>query len=229
MNMSVPKILVKINNDTWNCPECEYYTDKLINLRRHANRKHTITITTLERKTLTDVENDEKRKKYKRDKKRAKARESKRELIDLESALVQGVYGCSDSILTYKKSTISNAGNGVFANIDILKGDVLTIYSGAVHSKEPTEIEYTIKMSDGSFLAGDTTPQLGNGLGSFINRSWTLKNCEFVEDDVHRVVMIVATKKIKKGNELFTTYGRGYRLKKQKPDQKLAFLKPKSK
>ena len=72
-----------------------------------------------------------------------------------------------------------------------------------------------------------TGPQPGNGLGSFINRSAAKKNCEIEEDEDYQLLIVVATKKIKKGNELFTTYSRGYRFKRPKFEMKQSILMPK--
>ena len=134
------------------------------------------------------------------------------------------MFGCEDPILLCKKSSIPTAGNGVFSNTDIRKGDVITVYSGERVDEKPKCPEYVIQLQDGSYLFGNSHPQVGNGLGSFINRSLAKKNCEFVEDEDYQQLIVVATKKIKKGLELFTTYSRGYRLKRMKVKRKQSIL-----
>jgi len=136
------------------------------------------------------------------------------------------VLGCEDETVLYKKSSIPSAGNGVFTNADIRKGDVITIYSGERVDEKPKSPEYVIQLQDGSYLLGDSNPQVGNGLGSFINRSSVKKNCEIVENEDYQQLVVVATKKIKKVFELFSTYSRGYRLKRMKVEWKPAFLLP---
>lgn len=147
-------------------------------------------------------------------------------MFDIDTALCPGVFDCEDPIVLYKKSTIPNAGSGVFANTNFRKGDAITIYSGEKVDNEPNDSEYAIQLQDGSYMFGNNTPQVGNGLGSFINHSSVKKNCEFVEDGDYQKLIIVATKKIKNGNELYTTYSRGYRLKHRKIEIKPAFLLP---
>ena len=138
--------------------------------------------------------------------------------------LIRHYAGCEDPIVLYKKSSIPTA---VFANTNIRKGDAITIYSGKKADNEPNDSEYAIQLQDGSYVVGNNTPQVGNGLGSFINRSSANKNCEIVEDEDYQKLIVVATKKIKYGNELFTNYSRGYRLKHRKIEMKPAFLFPK--
>ena len=114
-----------------------------------------------------------------------------------------------------------------FTNTDIRKGDVITIYSGENVDDKPNDGEYVIQLQDGSYVIGNSTPQPGNGLGSFINRSVAKKNCEIEEDEDFQLLIVVTTKKVKKENELFTTYSRGYRLKRMAVEIKESVLLPK--
>ncbi|CAK4723659.1 unnamed protein product, partial [Aphanomyces euteiches] len=67
------------------------------------------------------------------------------------------------------------------------------------------------------YMEGINVPKIGKGVGSFINReergnSLTRKNCEFeYTPGGARKLWTVVTKKIKQGQELFTTYSRGIR------------------
>ena len=162
-----------------------------------------------------------------RERKRRKAKARQRPLFDIEKALIHGVVDCREPIVFYQASSIANAGNGVFAGVDIRKGDVVTIYSGERTDEKPIDGEYVVQLQDGSYITGERSPKAGNGFGSFINRSSRQKNCEFVEDEDWQKVFVVATKKIKKGAELFTTYGKSYRLKRFKSKVKLRKLLPK--
>ena len=105
----------------------------------------------------------------------AKAR--RRPLFNIDKALVHGIVNCQNPILFYKTSSIPHAGNGVFANVDIRKGDVITIYSGKRTDEKPIDGEYVVKLQDNSYAIGDRIPKAGNGFGSFTNRSSMRKNC----------------------------------------------------
>lgn len=149
-------------------------------------------------------------------------------MFDNDTALVRGVVGCQDPLLIYKTSSVPHAGNGLFANVELRKDDVVTIYSGKRTDEKPTDGEYVLQLRDGSYVIGNSSPKAGNGLGSFINRSSKQKNCEIVEDEDWQKIFIIVTKRIKQGAELFTKYDRGYRLKKRQPPQvKLVTLLPK--
>ena len=61
-----------------------------------------------------------------------------------------------------------------------------------------------------------------------LGRSPTVHQCErIVEDEDWQQLLVIATKKIKKGDELFTTYGRCYRLKRSQTKVKIKILLPK--
>ncbi len=223
--------LVEEYDSKWICPDesCDYTTDKIINLRRHVQRNHNFRITICTRRILTwyltKEQKRERRNKQKREQKRRKAKE--RNLLDIDTALTRGTFQCQEPVVSYKKSLIPNAGNGVFATTDIRKDHAITVYSGEKVDDKPNCSEYVIQLQDGSYLIGDSTPQVGNGLGSFINRSAAKKNCEFEENEDYEQLIVVATKNIKKGDELFTTYSRGYRLRRQKTQTRQSVLLPK--
>lgn len=148
-----------------------------------------------------------------------------------------------------RKSTIPNAGYGVFATEDIKMGDELTWYAGQiVPHKDVTCKTHTRSLFsqrwaiDGTCLPNGTKisqdhnerrEQLkGTGLGAFFNHAdGEKKNAEFVlvdapqveeayqrflkgrpfaPDPKWRIIVVKATKHIRKGEEIFVSYGHDY-------------------
>lgn len=218
---------VEAKGNRWTCPGCEYATDKVVNLREHVGRHHDFRLTTVPTWHLTTEQKKRLKNKADRERKRRKSKQTRTVLFDIDTALTRGVYQCQEPMVSYKKSSIPNAGNGVFANTDIRKDHAITVYSGEKVDDKPNCSEYVIQLQDGSYVIGDSTPQVGNGLGSFINRLAAKKNCEIEENEEYQQLIVVATKNIKKGDELFTTYSRGYRLKRQKTQARQSILLPK--
>jgi len=180
MPMSITFVQAKDNR--WFCPDdgCDYTTDKIGYLRKHVGRHHDFRITSVSSWYLTKEQKKSLKNKADRERNRRNSKKKQRQLFDIDTALCRGVFGCEDPILLCKKSSIPTAGNGVFANTDIRKGDVITVYSGERVDEKPKCPEYVIQLQDGSYLFGNSDRQVGNGLGSFINRLSAKKNCEFV-------------------------------------------------
>lgn len=161
--------------------------------------------------------------------------------------------------LMIAKSTITNAGNGLFAKRDFEAGEPITGYEGflvdqkearkLVKQKEDTHLRTLIsqryvldgtKLADGALIDTENPlPQmLGKGGGAFVNDNGASgANAEFefaddafnrsVDDAIEReikggpinrsqykpegrIVFLLATKKIKKGNEIFVYYGEDF-------------------
>ena len=119
-------------------------------------------------------------------------------------------------LLEVKTFTIEDAGLGVFAKQDVLKGTYFTVYAGRFKalSTEPSDVEYTIQV-EGGYVFGLKKPVAKKGVASFINRAdrklkcWM--NCEFWELEDHTVVA-VATQNVRAGCEFFAAYSKGYRI-----------------
>ena len=120
-------------------------------------------------------------------------------------------------------SNIPNANRGVFANIQLMERQIFTKYEGELRETPPEdshEKQYTIEIEQMKrkkhrvarkhYLVGLCEPKVGYGLGSFINHSEELQNCEFVVDSDRRTVWVVATKNINEGEELYVTYGKDF-------------------
>ena len=217
---------IELVDGKYSCPieGCDAEYEKLASLRRHCERAHQQSITT--KGPPLSSEDQKKRQREYSAKHRLKMAPSKkrktrsnttlRPLYDYDDAERMGVYGCRNPILDYRPSIIPEAGNGLFALQELLPGDIVTWYSGTESTTPPEDKTYTIQLND-KYFNGIRVPKKNHGLGSFINCesrdiSKTRRNCEFVECDHQKHKCYVEiTKKIKAGNELITTYSRGYR------------------
>jgi hypothetical protein len=134
--------------------------------------------------------------------------------------LVSGRQRTYKSTCIYKTSTVPGAGHGVFATRHFYPGDLITIYSYSkiISSKEMPDLkgklEYDYVLTCGDLskcFVGLTVPELGKGLGSFINAPGSSRevNCKFKYDKTLNTPYIVATKHIWKGTELFMSYNKG--------------------
>ena len=129
--------------------------------------------------------------------------------------------GLTDRLVEYGPSSIKNAGNGIHAGEMLFVNDIVTQYSGKLTRKKPTtpkECEYCMDLSN-RFLIGDFTPVLNKGLASFVNREERgvnkRKNCVIIEGDDKKLAYLHVTKPIKKGEELVTVYGKGYKINRK--------------
>lgn len=127
--------------------------------------------------------------------------------------------------LFIQQSQLLNAGDGLFTSIDIYKDEVIACYQGeTLTSKEAArraknnDDAYFINMLDGTILDSKKI----FCFAKYANDSQGLKktaypyNAEIGLNDEEEVCLI-ATKKIKKGEEIFCSYGKKYwqKFKKQ--------------
>lgn len=125
-----------------------------------------------------------------------------------------------------KASSINNAGDGLFATKDFKKGDFICWYNGVFI--EPPVIEngyydsdYLLKIP-GSDLYIDAEDPL-SCYGRFINDGLSKKNsnCKFIDYDDVYAAGVIATRKIKQGDEIFVSYGHDYWIEPRR-NQKLS-------
>lgn len=118
--------------------------------------------------------------------------------------------------MVYGPSLIPSAGNGLFASIPLIRGDVVTRYDGRVCATEPEDPRYAIAFDIlPLFLGGIRVPVKGCGLASFVNKESCVaamkpKKCEMVQVSMNHYIQMV--KDIKTGDELYTTYSKRYRI-----------------
>jgi hypothetical protein len=127
--------------------------------------------------------------------------------------------------LVVKKSNIAHpdAGNGLFADRDFRKNELVTFYDGrqmdASESKQLADKSYLRTLhSQHSAIDGlrDASSAQGRGGGSFANdgRNEFNANVKFVSKDdsltAVRTIYLQALRPIPKGEEIFVSYGKGY-------------------
>ncbi len=139
-----------------------------------------------------------------------------------------------------KPSSITNAGNGVFTTRKIAKGEYLTQYSGRIVRHDMTNSEYSQRLPDGRILVGDPHSQDPHLAGQLINdanmiefddvESLRQNTLRYIQESPEKAntcmewnpelqtLFAVATRKIKKGEELFCSYGISYWLKRPLQD-----------
>ena len=125
--------------------------------------------------------------------------------------------------LQVKKSGIQGAGQGLFFvgtkdKDKLKKGERVTYYSGKEIVREPIEGDYVMRVSSKQYLDGEHKQ---NHVGRYINSSKGSRkrpNVKFsgttqIRNQMGRPsIPIIATRTIKKGDELLANYGRSYRI-----------------
>lgn len=219
--------MIELVNGEYVCPQggCGYANKILDSLRKHCKRAHQQSIT-----TKGPPLSAEDRKRRHREcvaqyrlktapskKRKTRAKKPLRNTYDYKDAEQNGVYGCRNPILAYCESKIPEAGNGIFALEELIPGDIVTWVAGTESTTPPKDKKYTLLMGNNKYFNGIRVPQEKHGLGSFINCesreiSKARLNCVFIACDRQKhKLYIEITKKIKAGDELYTTYGHGYR------------------
>ena len=118
------------------------------------------------------------------------------------------------------KSTIPNAGKGIFAARNYDKDEFVTYYSGKVTHYKPYDCTYVVKLRDRSrgklalYVDGEY-PLKKTHVGHIINHYPAGKNVELTWDsskkrNPQRWIEFRTTRKVKKGEEFFWDYGEDY-------------------
>lgn len=207
------------------CPECMYTCSVQKTIREHCRRVHGMGATFKVKATVEELRSRQRgyeRKFCAKQTARIRVAKSLNDRMDFNTtdADTRGVYQAADPIVCYGPSSITGAGSGVFACVPLRDGDVVTRCEGDITVKKPSDPEYAIQVDSGTFFDAIRRPIVGKGIASFVNRESRdtstnprcYKNCEIVS--IGQSLYVQVTKNIPKGRELFTTYSRGYRLKK---------------
>ena len=125
-----------------------------------------------------------------------------------------------------KKSTIPNAGKGLFAKKDFGKGDAIVRYTGDMVKTENGEkpegfknSHYVLELSEMRAIdAARTNAADGRLINSPKGFPQARANCRFAADHRRGIVTIRAQRKIKKGEELFINYGRNFSFTDEIPE-----------
>ena len=115
--------------------------------------------------------------------------------------------------LSVKKSSIPGAGYGLFAETTFKKGEHIVQYTGEVLTTDQYDKRYGddelgaygITLNDNQVIDAAKTSSGVARYACDYHGSGKKNNAEYVTDDEE--VWIVATKKIKPGDEIFTDYG----------------------
>lgn len=111
-----------------------------------------------------------------------------------------------------KKSSIKNAGKGLFAKVRINKGDHIGYYTGKYLTAKQIEREpyvsskYIMTVTKNCYILGEGK---GSGFVSFINHS-NKPNAEIIVSTRWKTSRIAAIKNIKPGEEIFYNYSDEY-------------------
>lgn len=121
-------------------------------------------------------------------------------------------FGENSEVVEIKNSKITDAGKGLFAKKKIKKGDFICWYFGVLIEKDFVLNEYY----DSDYLLSNPHNELiidaadpSSCYGRYINDSLGLKknNAEFIFYDNTFSAGVIATKNIKKGEEIYLSYG----------------------
>jgi hypothetical protein len=120
--------------------------------------------------------------------------------------------------LYIQDSQITNAGKGLFTAIDIYKDEIISFFKGEILTEIEAEKraqlgndKYFMNMLDGSILDAMHTEcfaKYANDAEAFSKLEFK-NNSKITLDDEDNVCLI-ATKKIKSGDEIFCSYGAKY-------------------
>ncbi|WP_309641621.1 SET domain-containing protein [Flavobacterium sp.] len=122
-------------------------------------------------------------------------------------------------------SQLPNAGNGLFTAIDIYKDEIIAVFNGeiltdvaATSKAKKGENAYFMNLINGKILDCQST----NGFAKYANDAngfaqSSFKNKSKIALDEGNNVCLIATSKIKMGEEIFCSYGRKYWKARAKP------------
>lgn len=95
---------------------------------------------------------------------------------------IEGVFGAPFCPIEYRPSSIPGAGNGIFATVDLIPGDIVTWYSGKFSSDEPVNKTYAVAVRGGYI----------DGLSSIANLEVKAKVSAKVNEHFHKTRQAMA-------------------------------------
>ncbi len=115
-------------------------------------------------------------------------------------------------------SQLPDSGNGLFSTIDIYKDEIISVFKGEILTQKQAKLraknnqdQYFINRIDGSILDSKKTKcfaKYANDAKGF-TRSLFTNNAKIALDENNNICLI-ATRKIKTGEEIFCDYGKKY-------------------
>ena len=135
----------------------------------------------------------------------------------MEHGTVAGFYlmchASAEQPFVARPSLIEGAGLGLFALREFRAGDVLLEYAGTVHRTRDALRErdksYLMRLGEQTYVDARSHPHI---MARYINdcRNAMLYNVRFDKRPAERRALVVATRRIVEGDELFVDYGRIY-------------------
>jgi uncharacterized protein len=128
------------------------------------------------------------------------------------------IEAAEEEYLCIGPSQIPNSGQGLFTVIDIYKGEIISLFKGEILTDEEVkfresqgEHQYFICLLDGRMMDSKNVECFAKYANDAVGKSSSAftNNAKITLDDDGNVCL-VATKNIKGGSEIFTSYGVGY-------------------
>ncbi|KAF0701930.1 hypothetical protein AaE_016232, partial [Aphanomyces astaci] len=128
------KLVLKKSDGNFECPNCSSRYTNVRSLRAHCKRKHGVTVTVFEKKTIVHKQEQAKARKARwtatktaiRAMRAKPIKASKRDTFTFANARLRGAHEAVNPFVKIGESTIPGAGRGLFAAIDLLPGDICT-------------------------------------------------------------------------------------------------------
>lgn len=123
-------------------------------------------------------------------------------------------YNNTNFILNVKKSNIKNAGNGLYSVQNIPKDTMIGFYKGNILFGNNKITDYSFEISPKYFIDASEFPRCYIAMINDAQNSQFVNNCEFrmIENKIKKnnKICLYSIKDIKKGDELFASYGEEY-------------------
>jgi SET domain-containing protein len=123
-------------------------------------------------------------------------------------------YNNTEFILDIKPSNIKNGGRGLFSVQNIPKDTMIGYYKGDILSGNNKVTDYSFQISKKYFIDAKNFPRCYIAMINDANKSEFENNCEFriIEKQIKKnsQICLYSIKDIRKGDELFASYGDEY-------------------
>jgi SET domain-containing protein len=123
-------------------------------------------------------------------------------------------YNNTEFILDIQPSNIKNGGSGLFSVQSIPKDTMIGYYKGDILSGNNKVTDYSFQISSKYFIDAKEFPRCYIAMINDAHNSQFENNCEFriIEQKIKKncKICLYSIKDIKKGDELFASYGEEY-------------------
>ncbi|KAH9101208.1 hypothetical protein LEN26_015848 [Aphanomyces euteiches] len=202
-------LLLRDEDGYFTCPveTCRHKLKNDNSMTKHCERNHSRKVHYKPNKSK-EVKNEDARQRKQRWRagnsaaRALRAMSAQRKLFSFQDARTRGMHEATNALVYTTTSSIPNAGIGVFVSVDMRCGDVVTTYDGEVVPDMPEDPKYVLGTeyrNKPAWIDGLRAPEVGKGLGSFLNRAMRKKNfrknCEYFING--KLMYIKVTQKIK--------------------------------